>query len=107
MKITAFFAAFLVQSVAGIAVQRASLHQLFTGVDSAASRSARAAGNSICSANMQKITKLARVAGELFVSLTPISTRGYSGPSANFSPYLFVAWANQLVVQSSGTFSPT
>ena len=82
MKITAFFAAFLVNSAAGIAVQRATLHQLFTGED--ITRSARAAGNSICSANMQKITKLARVAGELFVSLTPISTRGYSGPSANF-----------------------
>ena len=87
MKITAFFVAFLVQSAAGIALERASLHQLFTGEHH---RTARASGNSICSANMQKITKLARVAGELFVSLTPISTRGYtfSTPSANFSPYI-------------------
>lgn len=103
MKIVAVLTAFLVQSAAGIAVQRASLHQLFTGKaqSSTLSRSERAAGNSICSANMQKITKLARVAGELFVSLTPISTRGYGTPSANFSPYMY-AWANQLVAQSSG-----
>jgi len=66
MKITAFFAAFLVQSAAGIALERASLHQLFTGEHH---RSARASGNSICSANMQKITKLARVAGELFMDV--------------------------------------
>ena len=77
MKITALFTAFLVQSAAGISVQRAAIHQLFTAENPLThSRTERAVNSPICSANMQKITKLARVAGELFVSLTPISTRG-------------------------------